>query len=360
MRADRLVALLLFLQSRGRVTVAEVAVELGVAERTARRDLEALATAGIPVYSQRGRGGGWSLVGGARTDLTGLTADESRALFLLAGPSSADPELRTVLRKLVRALPATLRPDAEAAVRAGVTDWSRTAVTADAPRLDVLQRAVIDGVQVRLGYAGPGRPAGERTVHPLGLASKAGVAYLVGGTERGLRTFRLSRVTSVEVTGEPVVRPDDFDLATAWRSLASAVEDRMHAVTARALADPGAEAVLQRLFGGRLRIGAGAGDGRLEIEVDGPSPEVLASQLAGLGAQVEVLGPPRTRARLAELAAELASVYAFPESESADSSYDLVHDSERAPDALRLRLRRCRRSTTLRVDSLLRLGSEAA
>lgn len=315
MRADRLVALLLFLQSRGRVTVAEAAAELEVAERTARRDLEALAAAGIPVYSQRGRGGGWSLVGGARTDLTGLTADESRALFLLAGPSSARPELRTALRKLVRALPTPLRPDAEAAVRAGVadaTDWSRTVVSADGPRLDALQRAVIDGVQVRLGYAGPGRPAGERTVHPLGLASKAGVAYLVAGTERGLRTFRLSRVTSVEPTGEPVVRPDGFDLATTWRSLAGAMEDRMHAVTARALADPGAEAVLQRLFGGRLRIGAVGADGRLEIEVDGPTPEALASQLAGLGARVEVTGPPGTRARLAELAAELGSLYGDP------------------------------------------------
>ncbi|MDG4866092.1 HTH domain-containing protein, partial [Streptomyces sp. T-3] len=82
MRADRLVAALLFLQSRGRVTVAEVAAELEVSERTARRDLEALATAGIPVYAQRGRGGGWSLVGGARTDLSGLTTDEARALFL--------------------------------------------------------------------------------------------------------------------------------------------------------------------------------------------------------------------------------------------------------------------------------------
>ncbi|MFF3177808.1 helix-turn-helix transcriptional regulator [Streptomyces sp. NPDC057900] len=325
MRADRLVALLLFLQSRGRVTVAEVAVELGVAERTARRDLEALATSGVPVYSQRGRGGGWSLVGGARTDLTGLTADESRALFLLAGPSSATPELRTALRKLVRALPATLRPDAEAAVRAGVvdaTDWSRTEVTTDAPRLDALQRAVIDGVRVRLGYAGPGRPGSERTVHPLGIASKAGVAYLVADTERGLRTFRLSRVTSVEPTGEPVVRPDGFDLATAWRSLAGPVEDRMHAVTARALADPGTETVLQRLFGGRLRIGAVGADGRLEIEVDGPTPEVLAAQLAGLGAGVEVLGPPGTRARLAELAAELASVYGVPDGGGADADGD--------------------------------------
>ena len=88
MRADRLVATLLVLQARGRVTAAEVAAELEVSERTSRRDLEALAMAGIPVYSQQGRGGGWSLIGGARTDLTGLSAPEARALFLVAGPSS--------------------------------------------------------------------------------------------------------------------------------------------------------------------------------------------------------------------------------------------------------------------------------
>ena len=89
MRADRLVATLLLLQARGRVTAAEVAKELEVSLRTARRDLEALSVAGIPVYSQTGRGGGWSLVGGARTDLSGLTAAEARALFLVAGPSAA-------------------------------------------------------------------------------------------------------------------------------------------------------------------------------------------------------------------------------------------------------------------------------
>src|SRR5882724_3559599 len=93
MRADRLVAILLMMQTRGRVTAAEVAEELETSVATARRDLEALSTAGVPVYPQPGRGGGWSLIGGARTDLTGLTAGEARALFLLAGPSAnAVPE----------------------------------------------------------------------------------------------------------------------------------------------------------------------------------------------------------------------------------------------------------------------------
>ncbi|MEC4575918.1 helix-turn-helix transcriptional regulator [Streptomyces virginiae] len=321
MRADRLVATLLFLQERGRVTVPEVAAELEVSERTARRDLEALAAAGIPVYSQRGRGGGWSLVGGARTDLTGLTADETRALFLVAGPLSATPELRTTLRKLVRALPPTMRAQAHAATRAGVvdaTDWSRNAVTADAAHRSALQGAVVDGIRVRLGYAGVGKPAGERTVDPLGLVAKAGVEYLVAGTDKGLRTFRLSRVTSVEPTGEPVVRPPDFDLATAWRTLSGAFQDGLNGVTARARVHPDALALLQRFLGGRVRVGGPLPDGWTEVWVDGPAAKALAGHLAGLGARIEVLEPPEVRQWLARIAAELTGMYAGEEPHATD------------------------------------------
>lgn len=305
-------ATLLFLQTRGRVTVKEVATELEVSQRTARRDLEALALAGIPVYSQRGRGGGWSLVGGARTDLTGLTVGEIRALFLVAGPSAATPELRKALRKLVRALPSPLRPGAEAASRALVidgTDWSRTPLDAAPTHLDALQHAVLDGVQVRLGYATPGKPVKERTVHPLGLASKGGVWYLVAGTEQGLRTYKVGRVTSITATLDPVDRPKDFELSTAWRSLATRVEERMLAATVRARAERSALPILQGLFGARLRIGGELADGWVEVEADGPSSDVLAAQLAGLGSRVEVLGPPEARKRLAYLAGELAALY---------------------------------------------------
>lgn len=138
MRADRLVATLLLMQARGRVTAAEVAAELEVSIATARRDLEALSAAGVPVYPQPGRGGGWSLVGGARTDLTGLTSTEARALFLLAGPAaSLDPSVRSALRKLVQALPGTFRADSEAAAAAVVVDstrWRGGARTARAGR----------------------------------------------------------------------------------------------------------------------------------------------------------------------------------------------------------------------------------
>src|SRR6266480_1514952 len=119
MRADRLVAILLMLQSRGQVTAAEVADELEISERTARRDLEALGMAGMPIYSRQGRNGGWQLAGGGRTDLSGLKAAEARALFLVAGPSSsATPQVRAALRKLVRALPESFRVRAEAAAAA--------------------------------------------------------------------------------------------------------------------------------------------------------------------------------------------------------------------------------------------------
>src|SRR5690349_3526017 len=122
-RAHRLVAILLLLQQRGQVTAAEVAEELEISERTARRDLDALGVAGLPIYSRQGRNGGWQLAGGGRTDLSGLTASEARALFLVAGPASAaTPEVKAALRKLVRALPEPFRPAAQAASQAVVVD----------------------------------------------------------------------------------------------------------------------------------------------------------------------------------------------------------------------------------------------
>src|SRR5436190_22283109 len=121
----------MLLQTRGQVTAAEVADELEVSERTARRDLDALGMAGLPIYSIQGRNGGWRLVGGGRTDLSGLTAAEARALFLVAGPSSsATPQVKAALRKLVRALPEQFRTHAEAASTAVVVDppgWVRPA-----------------------------------------------------------------------------------------------------------------------------------------------------------------------------------------------------------------------------------------
>ncbi|MBN2623252.1 MAG: YafY family transcriptional regulator [Acidimicrobiales bacterium] len=312
MRADRLVATLLILQARGRVTAAELAEELEVSERTARRDLEALAMAGIPVYSQAGRNGGWSLVGGARTDLSGLTAAEARTLFLVAGPSSAvTPEAKAALRKLVHALPETFRAEAEAAASAVVLDPARWGASSPPPppHLDALQRAVVAGVQVRLGYADRTRNVTERTVHPLGLVAKSSVWYLVANTDAGLRTFRVDRVQSVEVTGEPVVRPDGFDLADAWQDVVAAMEERRNAFRAVVHADAQAVRWLRGRFGPQVVVGDTLDDGRIEVEIGAWSAGALAYDLVTFGDHVEVVRPPEVRDQMARIGAELVERY---------------------------------------------------
>ena len=197
MRADRLIAALLLMQSRGRVTAAELATELEVSVATARRDLEALSAAGIPVYPQPGRGGGWSLAGGARTDLSGLSATEAQALFLLVGPAAAvSDEAKAALRKLVRALPQAFRADAEAAASATVIDPTRWGER-DRTRpevLDKLRAAVIRQRKVRLTYTNSAGVRSERLIDPWGLVDKDEIWYLIAGTEQGQRTFRVDRI----------------------------------------------------------------------------------------------------------------------------------------------------------------------
>lgn len=314
MRADRLVALLLILQRRGRVTAAEVADELEVSERTARRDLEALGMAGLPIYSQQGRGGGWRLAGDGKTDLSGLNAAEARALFLVAGPaSSATPQVKAAVRKLIRALPEPMWVGAEAAATAIVVDhtgWGQR-VDRQAPpaHLDAVQQAVVESREVRLGYTAGDGTASDRVVQPLGLAAKGRIWYLVADTEAGQRTFRVDRITAVEPTGRPATRPEGFDLGAAWQGVTDEVERKYHPMTVEGDADPDVVWLLRSMFHDRVRIGAPGADGRIPFELRGAHEHALAGELAGLGARVAVARPPEVRARLAQLAAELAGLY---------------------------------------------------
>ncbi len=304
------------LQQRKRVTAAEVARELEISERTARRDLEALCVAGLPVYSERGRAGGWKLLGGGRTDLSGLTAQEARALFLVAGPaSSATPELKAALRKLVRALPESFRSSAETAASSVVVDphgWGRRRRTFRPRHLDALQAATADGVQVRLGYSDRTGNTSLRTVHPLGLAQKGTTWYLVAGTTEGLRTFRVSRVRSVEETGEAVVRPDGFDLARSWEAVVERVDQLRSPVEVSALAVPEVVESLQWVFEGQVVVGESPAGERVPVAVRGQRIEMIASQLCGFGPRVEVIGPAEARQYLAGLGAELVATYGGP------------------------------------------------
>lgn len=312
MRADRLVAALLLMQARGRLTAAELAEELEVSVATARRDLEALSAAGIPVYPQAGRGGGWSLVGGARTDLTGLTQAEAQALFLLAGPAAAiTPEVRSALRKLVRALPSTFRADAEAAADAVLIDPARWGESdPQRPHLvEALQTAVVRRRKVRMVY---GNRAGQRTqrlVDPLGLVAKDEVWYLMAQTDAGRRTFRVDRIVEAVVTDIAAERPTDFELSAAWERVVDEVERRRSLLSATLLVEARFLFALRGQFGRHCDVEDDLDDGRVRVRVAAPTALMIAQHLAGWGALVEVLEPATVQDELARLGAELVRRY---------------------------------------------------
>ncbi|MEO2104130.1 MAG: WYL domain-containing protein [Actinomycetota bacterium] len=314
MRIDRLVAILLLLQRRGQVTAGEVAEELEVSVRTARRDLDALLVAGVPLYSVRGRGGGWRLVGGASTDLSGFTAGEARALFLAAGQAAPEaPEVKAALRKLVHALPEPFRGQAEAAgasLHVDAQRWGSSPIQHRPPRfLDALQDAVIRRVQVRFGYVDREGAVSRRVIHPLGIVSKGSTWYVVANTDAGTRTFRIDRVSDVDPTDDPVDRPEDFDLADSWREIADEVERRRTPLEVQALCAPGGMGLLRMLLGDRLEVGRAIHDGRVEVVIRGHNEYALAGELAGLVEWLEVTGPTGVRNQLTWIGHELVSRY---------------------------------------------------
>lgn len=315
MRADRLVAILNLLQVRGQVTAIEVSEELEISERTARRDLEALGQAGVPIYSVQGRNGGWRLAGGGKTDLSGLTAEETRALFLVAGPSTtASPAVRAAVRKLVRALPEPFREAADATSERVLFDrgWEGGSIAPTVrtpPLLDEAQRCVVEGRQVSLDYIARDGSATTRVIDPLGLASKGASWYLVANTAAGLRTFRVDRIQSLADTGEAVVRPDGFDLADAWQLITDVVEEKRMPVVVHATVDPEFLSVTRWIFGQRMRIGPPNVDGRISVEIRGHDTRSFAGELGGLGNNVIVQSPPEMRDQLREIGEELLAAY---------------------------------------------------
>ena len=304
-------AVLLLMQARGRVTAAQVAEELEISVATARRDLEALSTAGIPVYPQAGRNGGWQLVGGARTDLSGLTATEAQALFLLVGPAaSIAPDAKAALRKLVRALPDTFREHAQAAAEAVVIDPARWGEhVKERPELvRRLQDAVVRRLRVRLLYQGRGREESERLVDPLGLVDKDDIWYLIAQTEKGRRTFRVERVVSAELTEDSFERPADFDLSAAWSEIVDRMEERRSGLTATVLMDERFVWVMQDRLGRNCEVDGMEGD-RVRLRITAPTPLMIAQHLAGWGGSIDVVDPPSVQAELARLGRELADRY---------------------------------------------------
>ena len=324
MRAARLIKMVLLLQSRATMTAAELAQELEVSERTVTRDAQALSEAGVPVYAERGRAGGYRLVGGYRTRLTGLARSEAEVLFLSGVPGALremglEDAASAARLKVSAALIPSLSDASHTAAQRFHLDapaWFREPKTPDL--LPVVADAVWDDRKVVARYR-RGDDEVERPLEPYGLVLKAGVWYLCArvADRDAFRVYRIDRFTAVERQGEErFVRDEGFDLPAFWderaeqfaRSILRAeVVVRLSADGARRLpyaVDPAAarEAL-------KAADAPPNDDGWVTVTLPVESEEVARGQLAELGPEVEVLAPESLRARFATDAARLAELY---------------------------------------------------
>lgn len=321
-KSDRLLSLLLLLQGHGRLTARRLAERLEVTERTIHRDVEALSAAGVPVYAERGRNGGIALLPGYRTDVSGLSAGEARALFIFAGRGSAaaelglESELRGALRKLLAALPPPQRPQAEEAQQRVVVDprgWMRQGE--ELPFLDVIQEAVWAGRKLRIDYRRDGaNSAAERVLDTYGLVAKAGIWYLIAGDRGEARLYRVSRVEAAEMLEEAAARPPGLDLDELWQDLRRRVEERGPGVEVELDVRRERSEMLLRLARSQLTglpVETTEGDTRgwlrhrLRFVAEGAAQGLLL----GFGTDVEVLKPASLRESMGATASGVAALY---------------------------------------------------
>jgi predicted DNA-binding transcriptional regulator YafY len=338
MRASRLLSLLMTLQTRGRMTAQQLAAELDISVRTVYRDVEALSLAGVPIYADRGPAGGYQLIGGYRTRLTGLSSDEAEALFLAGMPSAAaelglGATLASAQLKLLAALPAELRASADRIRDRFYLDapgWFKD--VDQTPWLALVAAAVWEQRPIHIRYQRAGR-AGERTrtLEPLGVVLKAGAWYLVArarehappadtpssdkATAHDIRIYRVARILKLETLEERFERPADFDLAAHWQAWSEEFEARMYHGVATVRLSPRARDLLGYYLGGIVARAAAQSasppdtDGWVTATIPIESIQHATGELLRLGAAAEALEPPELRARITETIATLTGRY---------------------------------------------------
>lgn len=326
MRADRLISLLMLLQTRGRMTAQELATELEVSERTIYRDIEALGASGVPVYAESGPGGGCSLVDSYRTTLNGLNTDEVRALFTLSVPAPLDAlgmsqPLKAALLKLSAALPASQRNGEAIGVRQRVyldsTPWGAS-TKEPTPHLQTILRAVWQDHKLSLVrhvyFAGFIDTQVEHIVMPLGLVAKEGAWYLACSCEGHMQVFRVAHLTSAEVLDETFERPTGFDLVAFWEEWCEAVERGHGTFDVQVRIAPQMLEHLPQYLGRHVTV--------TPLPPERPDPagwqtlrltfETLYEarrRLLTLGGMVEVLEPPELRWSIADYAEQIGKLY---------------------------------------------------
>ncbi|MFI0482101.1 helix-turn-helix transcriptional regulator [Actinomadura sp. 9N215] len=320
MRADRLVSLVLLLRQRGRLSAATLARELEVSTRTVLRDIEALSAAGVPVYAERGRHGGFALLPGFRTDLTGLNHDEALALLVAGTRRGAQAfglgsALASAMLKVVDALPESYRDTAAGAAQRLLIDpetdlLSRRVVAEEVPDAVVseIRSAVFAGHKLRIHYAAKGQAPKWRTVDPIGLVTVRDQGYLLATRSGADRTYRLSRVLAAEELDEPAQRPDRVDLGQAWqeRSTRFRTGGDQVAVLVRVHPARREDLVCTALA---VRAEEADTDGWLRLEVTFQDSRHAEWALWQLAMSAEALAPQWLRTALRDRATAIAASY---------------------------------------------------
>jgi predicted DNA-binding transcriptional regulator YafY len=344
MRAARLLRIVLLLQTRGHATAEELARELEVSARTIYRDLAALGAAGIPVYGERGDGGGYRLVGGYRTSLTGLTTDETGALLLSGAAAPVVSELgiggllAATRLKLLAAVPPGMRGVATRAERRFHLDPGGWAHARPRPHdhLRTVAGAVWEDRVLGLRYRRSDGVVVRRTVHPLGLVHKTGSWYLVATHRRAPRVYRVDRVLGASASERPAQRPDGFDLPAFWADWERSYAESLPTFTAVVRLGPRAQRyrdVLGALAPRAVEQEPTGPDGWTHQTLVFDSHDVAVAALLALAPDVEVLDPPALRRGLAATADEVARHNLVPELRSASHAHGAFGPRTRHQDS---------------------------
>ncbi|GAB4585768.1 helix-turn-helix transcriptional regulator [Nocardia sp. IFM 10818] len=320
MRADRLVSLVLLLRRHGRLTAPELARELEVSTRTVLRDIEALSAAGVPVYAERGRHGGFALLPGFQTELTGVNHEEALALLVAGSRRGAQAfglgsALASAMRKVVDALPESNRVNATDAAERLLIDpetdlLSRRLVAEEVPDAVVaeVRKAVFAGHKLRIHYAAVDQSPKWRTVDPIGLVIVREHVYLLATRSGADRTYRLSRILAAEALSEPAQRPERVDLDRAWQERSTRFRNGGDLITVLVRVDP---ARREELVGTALAVLTEEtdADGWLRLEVSFQDARHAEWALWQLATHAEALAPQWLRTSLSDRAAALATRY---------------------------------------------------
>jgi predicted DNA-binding transcriptional regulator YafY len=319
MRADRLLSILMMMQVRGRLTARQLATELEVSERTIYRDMLALDTAGVPVCSETGPNGGFSLIESYRTSLTGLSSDEAQALFMLSVPEAftdlgLSGELKGALFKLAAALPERLRRD-EAHVRERFhldASWWQDDAHA-VPHLKTVHSAVWDDCDIEIKFVPVGSVQMDLVVSPYALVSKAGLWYLVYENAGRMRVIAIARLLDVQLMETQFERNSNFDLEMFWKAWCETQQENRRQFHAHVRVYPPMQPYIAMIFGESVRRQLERNptmvDGTIDIELRFESQIEARSRLLGFGSAIKVLAPESLRLSIRDLAEQVVQMY---------------------------------------------------